>query len=88
MKTYEIPARILVQLNDGPNPTKLSEFVIRAQEGGRRVSPDGVVSHQVGMNDVSYGLLLALHERILEARPDELEYIKSGLSHLIGEASK
>lgn len=88
MKTYDIPARILVQLNDGPNPTLLSEFVIRAKEGGRKVSPEGVVSHQVPFSDVSYGLLLALRTRIQEGHPVEVNYIKKSLNDLIGEINK
>lgn len=88
MKTYDIPARILVQLNDGPNPTLLSEFVIRAKEGGRKVSPKGVVSHQIPFADVSYGLLLALRTRIREGESSEVDYIKKSLNDLIGELNK
>ncbi|URM87435.1 hypothetical protein SEA_DUSTYDINO_35 [Microbacterium phage DustyDino] len=88
MKTYDIPARILVQLNEGPNPTLLSEFVIRAKEGGRKVNAEGVVSHQIPFSDVSHGLLLALGTRIREGHPVEVDYIKKSLNHMIGELNK
>lgn len=88
MKTYDIPARILVQLNEGPNPTLLSEFVIRAKEGGRKVGPEGVVSHEVSLTDVSYGLVLALVERIRSGEDAEREYIRKQLHEMIGELDK
>lgn len=85
---YEVPARILLQLNKGPNPATLSEFSVRAKNGGRNVDDNGVVSHLIGEVDLSYGLVLALVERIRNGDEHERNYIRTQLHEMIGELDK
>lgn len=88
MKFYDIPSRILVQLNEGENPTILSEFVIRGREGRKSVNEDGITTHEASMVDVSCGLFLALAARIRDGSDFERGYIKIWLQNMIGEFDK